>query len=89
MGLVNIRAEPLRSMDEGFADMTFVAKSTSQSDFEDWVAYVKQSPLQLTDQVYNELVKPSKNNPIALYSYVEKDLFNKIVMKYMHPTTTL
>ncbi len=23
---------------EGFADMTFVAKSTSQSDFEDWVA---------------------------------------------------
>ena len=34
---------------QGFADMTFVAKSTSQSDFDDWVAEVKQSPLQLTD----------------------------------------
>ncbi len=46
---------------------------------------VKQSPLQLTDGIYNELVKPSENNPITLYSEVEKDLFNKIVMKYMHP----
>jgi cytochrome o ubiquinol oxidase subunit II len=74
---------------DGFADMTFVVKSTSQSDFDDWVAYVKQSPLQLTDLIYNELVKRSKNNPIALYSYVEEDLFNKIIMKYMHPTKTL
>ena len=68
---------------EGYADMTFLAKSTSQPDFEDWVARVKESPLQLTDDIYDELVKPSENNPIALYSYVEKDLFNKIVMKYM------
>jgi cytochrome o ubiquinol oxidase subunit II len=71
----------------GFADMTFIAKSTSQSDFDDWVAHTKQSPLQLTDRIYNELSKCSKNNPMALYSYVEKDLFDKIVMKYMHHTT--
>ena len=70
---------------EGFADMTFVAKSTSQADFETWVMTVKQSPLQLTLGQYNELAKPSQNNPIALYSYVEKDLFNEIVMKVMHP----
>jgi len=69
----------------GFAGMTFIAKSTVQSDFDDWVASVKESPLQLTDPIYNELLKPSENHPIALYSYVEKDLFNKIVMKYMHP----
>jgi cytochrome o ubiquinol oxidase subunit 2 len=73
---------------QGFADMTFVAKSTSPSDFDDWVAHVKQSPMQLTEKVYNELVKFSKNNPITLYSYVEKDLFNAIVMKYMHSTAT-
>lgn len=71
----------------GFADMTFIAKSTSLADFDDWVASVKQSPLQLANHMYNELVKPSKNHPMMLYSYVEKDLFNKIVMKYMHPTT--
>lgn len=68
----------------GLADMTFVAKSTTLSDFDDWVAQVKQSPLQLTDPIYNELVKPSQNHPIALYSTVEEDLFNKIVMKYMY-----
>ena len=72
---------------KGFADMTFVAKSTSQMDFDEWVAYVKQSSAKLTDQIYNELVNPSRNNPVLFYSYVEPDLFNKIVMKYMHPAT--
>jgi cytochrome o ubiquinol oxidase subunit 2 len=69
---------------KGFADMTFIVKSISPSDFVDWVAQVKQSPLQLTDSIYDELAKPSLNNPVALYSYVEKDLFDKIIMKYMH-----
>jgi len=73
---------------DGYADMTFVAKSTSQADFEDWVASVKESPLQLTERIYSELAQPSKNNPIALYSYVENNLFHTIVMKYMHPTPT-
>lgn len=65
----------------GFADMTFVAQSTSVSDFEDWVASVKESPLQLTRGTYKELAKSSKNNPIALYANVEKNLFQQIVMK--------
>ena len=69
---------------EGFADMTFIAKSTSPDEFEDWVECVKQSPLHLTDFNYEQLVKRSENNPIALYSYVEEDLFNKILMKNMH-----
>jgi cytochrome o ubiquinol oxidase subunit 2 len=68
---------------EGYADMTFVAQSTSQADFEEWVTSVKQQPLQLTEPVYNELLKPSRSHPVALYASVEKDLFNKIVMKYM------
>ncbi|MBS0653064.1 MAG: COX aromatic rich motif-containing protein [Verrucomicrobia bacterium] len=67
---------------KGFADMTFVAKSSSQTDFDDWIAEVKRSPLQLTAPIYNELAKPSENNPAALYSHVEKDLFNHIVRKY-------
>lgn len=70
---------------KGFADMTFVAKASTQSDFEEWVAHVKRSPLQLTHTVYEGLLNPSKCNPVALYSYVEKDLFDKVVMKYMHP----
>ena len=69
---------------EGYADMTFVAQSTSHSDFEDWVKEVKQSPLELHQSMYEELSQASQNHPITLYSYVEGDLFNKIVMKYMH-----
>lgn len=70
---------------DGFADMTFIVESTAQSDFDQWVANVKQSPLQLTDTVYNELLKPSINDPIALYSYIENDMFMKLMMKHMHP----
>lgn len=66
---------------QGFADMTFVAKSCSPSDFDEWVTHVKQSPLQLTDSVYQELSSRSTNNPIVLYSHVDKEIFHKIVMK--------
>jgi len=69
---------------KGFADMTFVAQSTSQMDFEDWIKTVKHSPLQLTDNSYKELSQSSQKHPITLYSHVEEDLFDKIVMKYMH-----
>jgi len=67
---------------EGFADMTFIAKSTSRADFDEWVATVKREAGSLD---YEELLKPSKKNPIVFYANVENDLFNKIVMKYMHP----
>lgn len=70
---------------DGFADMTFVAKSTSQADFEQWVEEAKRSPLQLTSQSYDELARPSQNDPVVIYSDVERDLFHKIVMKYNTP----
>jgi hypothetical protein len=46
---------------------------------------VKESPLQLTQEVYEELVKPSQGLPIRLYSSVAENLFNQVVMKPMHP----
>lgn len=67
----------------GFAGMTFEVKSTSLVDFEDWVRAVKQSPLQLNAEAYEELTEPSQKHPVSLYSFVENDLFHKIVMKYM------
>ncbi len=69
---------------EGYASMTFIAKASSESDFDKWVESVKQSPLQLTDSSYSELIKPSLENPIALYSEVKKGLFDEVVMKYMY-----
>jgi cytochrome o ubiquinol oxidase subunit 2 len=71
---------------KGYADMTFVVRSSSTSDFEDWVGHVKQSSEQLTEATYSDLIKPSIKNPITFYSSVENNLYHKIMMKYMdHP----
>lgn len=71
---------------EGYAKMTFVAKSTSQSDFEEWVLSVKKSPLELNEPTYEALIKSSIDHPVELFSNIKKDLFNHIVMKFMHPS---
>lgn len=71
---------------KGYASMTFVVKSTTQSEFDDWVEEVKKTSLPLTDDIYEKLIKPSKKNRITFYSNVETNLFTKIVMKYMHST---
>lgn len=70
---------------QGFAGMKFMAKASSQSDFNAWVGMVKQSPNKLDLTEYNQLSKPSENNPIMFYSSAEPDLYNKIIMKFMAP----
>ncbi len=70
---------------QGYSGMRFVAKATSQNDFEAWVESIKKSPDILNEDQYNELEKPSENNPRAYYSMVEESLYNNIMMKYMIP----
>lgn len=74
---------------QGYADMTFRVKSSSLKDFEAWVSEVKKSPLRLTEDNYNELVQPSVNKSIILFSEVEKDLYHEIIHKYMSPSQTI
>lgn len=78
---------------EGFAGMNFAVVSTTNSDFNDWVQSVWQSPTSLTKDIYSELAKPSKDQPITLYSSRDQDLFDTVMMKYMgshtaHESTT-
>lgn len=70
---------------EGYASMNFIAKATSNSDFEAWVKSVKQSPFKLTNEIYAELIKPSIDILPKAYSQVEEKMFESIVMKPMHP----
>ena len=70
---------------KGYADMTFPVKSSPLKDFEIGCE-AKKSPLHLTEDSYNELVKPSVNKSVILFSEVEKDLYHKIIHKYMYPT---
>ncbi len=69
----------------GFSGMNFIAKASSEADFDAWVQKVAQSPLQLGWDEYGELVKPSEDDPVALYRLTKEDLFNQIIMKYMAP----
>lgn len=72
---------------KGFAGMKFVAKSTAQSDFDAWVASVKQSGALLDLDAYNELAKPSENNPPAFYASAAENLHDTIIMKFMAPAS--
>ncbi len=68
---------------EGFAGMTFKARSSSASNFTEWVHDVQQSSKTLTDAEYTRLAKPSKNNPESFYASYESGLYDTIMMKYM------
>lgn len=66
----------------GFAGMKFVAKAATQDEFNQWVQETRQSS-PLTSGTYDQLAKPSENNPTTYYSSVSTDLFNQIIHKYM------
>lgn len=67
---------------EGFADMNFVAVATSQSEFDDWVESVRQSPNQLSREAYDKLAKPSRHSIVTSYASTEPGLHTTIVGKY-------
>jgi len=69
----------------GFAGMTFVAKASSEADFNVWVQLLKETATPLNLDEYNKLAEPSSYNPVASYVLAKEDLFESIVMKYMMP----
>lgn len=73
---------------QGFAGMKFIAKASSQTDFEAWVKTTKQSKNQLTSASYDKLAKPSKYVKPTYYSGVKKGLYDGIIIKYMMPEQT-
>ncbi|MCX6990897.1 MAG: ubiquinol oxidase subunit II [Chlamydiae bacterium] len=81
----NFRGVSANLSGKGFAGMTFVAKSSSQADFEGWVGSVRQSKSNLTAESYKLLAMPSENNPVASYVLQDNNLFEEILMKYMPP----
>lgn len=72
----------------GFSGMKFIARASSQADFDAWVQSIKQSSNTLDLTEYNNLTEPSENNPVVFYSSTGENLYNKIIMKYMMPKTS-
>lgn len=71
---------------KGFAGMTFIARASTDTAFAQWVQSAKQSPNTLSQSTYDELAKPSENNPVAYYSSEEPGLYNAILSKYTSPS---
>jgi cytochrome o ubiquinol oxidase subunit II len=68
---------------KGFAGMKFVARATSQTDFDSWVQGVKKNADKLDKGGYERLAKPTENTPQKAYVLVDDDLYDTIIMKYM------
>jgi cytochrome o ubiquinol oxidase subunit 2 len=68
---------------KGFANMRFMAKSTSARDFDTWVADNQKSHPALTFEQYENLAKPSEKNPITYYASPEQNLYDRVIRKYM------
>ena len=76
---------------EGFAGMTFDAKSVSESDFNAWISGIQSQANPLTADTYATLAKPTQYVAPMYYSSVAPELYTGTVMKYMMPnmaTTT-
>ncbi len=67
----------------GFSGMKFTTHALSSQDFDTWVNFAEKSSRTLTLEEYESLAKPSEDHPVTLYSHVDEDLYNKIMMKYM------
>lgn len=75
---------------KGFAGMKFIARSSTNSDFEQWVQSASQTLERLGIYEYNQLAKPSENNQQAYYALnSEEDLYNQVMMKYMSPENSM
>lgn len=68
---------------EGFANMRFTAKSTTQDEFATWVEKTKQSPHILDRATYDKLEKPSDNEKVMFYASVDDTLYKEVVNRYM------
>jgi len=69
---------------EGFASMVFTARAVSNEEFKDWTDQAKAAQT-LDMESYEALARPSEVTEPAQYALRDKDLYGKIVMKYMDP----
>lgn len=70
---------------KGFAGMRFLCEASNEEDYLKWIEEQKQSQNTLDMKKYEELAQPSSHAPVITYVLEDDNLFNKIIMKFMHP----
>ncbi len=70
---------------KGFAGMIFTAKASSEEEFGQWVSQVKREGTTLDFNNYEQLAVPSEDAPVSFYTLADRQLFDRIIMKYSPP----
>lgn len=66
---------------EGFADMNFMTRVTSQKDFDAWTKDAKKSSM-LTRTTYDQLAEQSKDKKVQTYGRVQYNLYSDVISKF-------
>jgi cytochrome o ubiquinol oxidase subunit 2 len=69
----------------GFAGMNFIARASSNKNFSRWVQTARSSADVLSLERYNQLARPSQNNPVALFSATDPGLYGDVLNRFMLP----
>jgi cytochrome o ubiquinol oxidase subunit II len=70
---------------QGFAGMKFVARSSTQAQYDSWLQQVRNSSKILNSVTYTQLAKPSTDTSVGYFSRVSFGLYNDVLGKYMQP----
>jgi len=69
----------------GFSGMHFQFHGMAESDFDDWVARVRQSDQTLSRVAYLQLEAPSEREPVRHYGSVAEGLYEAILNRCVEP----
>ncbi len=70
---------------EGFAGMHFIARASSDEEYQNWVGEMRGSSESLSWENYPDLAKPSSYVPPVSYQLGTENLFEKIIQQYLTP----
>jgi cytochrome o ubiquinol oxidase subunit 2 len=71
---------------DGFSDMHFDVHVVPSQQFSKWAQDASGAEKTLDEHSYDQLAKPSINNPPAIYRLADPDLFNAIVTQKVPPS---
>lgn len=72
----------------GFSDMHFTVNVVEPAKMQQWVNQTKKSPYPLTNDEYNNLLRPTMNDKPRFFSGVPDQLFENVIATYMNSTGT-
>jgi cytochrome o ubiquinol oxidase subunit 2 len=80
------RGQSVNISGNGFSDMHFKAKVSSEKAYKQWLKHIKQMPNKLMlDTTYQNLAKASVLKKPQYYGAVENQLFTKIIKTFLTP----